>query len=350
MARRVLTVNGGSATVKFAVFDGDRRVAKWQVNDADAGAGNLPDGPFDAIGHRVVHGGIKLNRHQIVTDDLIAELCRARALDPAHLPREIKLIQAFRDRFPEIPQVACFDTVFHHDLPRVAQMLPIPRHYFEAGVRRLGFHGLSYAYLVGQLGLEAKGRVIIAHLGSGASMAAIREGVPLDTTMGFTPEAGLVMGTRPGDLDPGLLVYLMRTENLSPEAMDEFVSKQCGLTGISGGTPDMRELVARRAHDQAAGDAFDAFCYTARKWMGAYTAVLAGLDTLVFSGGIGEHSPDVRASICEGFEFLGLQLDVAANASNADLISTPESRVKVRVIPTDEEKMIAQIVSEILQR
>jgi acetate kinase len=285
------------------------------------------------------------------------ELRRTQPLDLAHLPREIALIEAFHERFPDLAQIACFDTVFNRPLPRVAQMLPIPRRYFESGVRRLGFHGLSYEYLLEELrrtrGDGAGGRLILAHLGSGASMAALRNGSPVDTSMAFTPTSGLMMGTRSGDLDPGLLVYIMRTEKLTPEQMDEFVSHRCGLAGVSESTSDMRELLSRSAYEEKAREAVDLFCYQAKKWIGAYAAVLGGIDTLVFSGGIGEHSPEVRAGICEGLGFLGIQLDPALNGgciANAGVISAPGSRTAVCVIPTDEEVMIARIVSEFLSR
>jgi acetate kinase len=254
-----------------------------------------------------------------------------------------------------LPQVACFDTAFHRDLPEVAQLLPIPRSYYEAGVRRFGFHGLSYTYLMRELerldGPEAaNGRVILAHLGSGASMAAVREGKAIDTTMAFTPTAGLVMGTRPGDLDPGLLIYMTRTEKKTPEEMDEFISHRCGLIGVSETSPDMRDLLARRATDKRAAEAVALFCYQARKWIGALTAALGGLDTLVFAAGIGEKSPEVRAEICTGLEFLGVRLDPARNARNEPIISTEDSNVRVRIIRTDEEMVIARAVSRVLSR
>ena len=319
---------------------------------SSAWAGNKQ---FQAIGHRIVHGGVRLDRHQVVTANLVQELRRTQPLDLAHLPREIALIEAFRERLPGVVQIACFDTAFHRQLPRIAQILPIPRRYFEAGIRRLGFHGLSYAYLLEELrrsaGAAADGRVILAHLGSGASLTALDRGVPVDTSMAFTPTSGLMMGTRPGDLDPGLLTYLMRSEKLTPEQMEEFVSHHCGLAAVSGSTSDMRELIARRGHDEKAREAFDLFCYQAKKWIGAYTAVLGGLDTLVFSGGIGEHSPEVRAAICEGLECLGIQLDSALNArfvGASGMISGASSRVAVRVIPTDEELMIARIVFDLI--
>ena len=251
-----------------------------------------------------------------------------------------------------MPQVACFDTAFHRNLPRVAQLMPIPHHYFEAGVRRFGFHGISYSYLMEELlrvagAKAAQGKVILAHLGSGASMAAVRGGECVDTTMAFTPTAGLVMGTRPGDMDPGLLLYLMRTEKLTPQQMDDFINQKCGLIGLSDGISDMRDLLSKQDTDSPAADAVNVFCYQARKWIGALSAAMGGLDTLVFSGGIGEHSPEIRAAICDGLAFLDLHVDATGNAATQPVISTHTSRVTVRVIKTDEEATIAQIVQSL---
>ncbi len=293
--RVILTVNGGSSSIKFAIFacgEPPQRILAARSNGsgcpapgsprrtqgqpapdsrpvdastfsgaADALIGylreRLGDAKIAGIGHRVVHGGVHLLDHQLVTQDLVDELRRNQPLDLAHLPREIALIEAFRKAFPSLPQVACFDTAFHRDLPNVARLLPIPRHYFDQGIRRFGFHGLSFTYLMNRLAevagpQAADGRVILAHLGSGASMAAVRGGKPIDTTMAFTPTAGLVMGTRPGDLDPGLLVYMMRVQKMSPDEMDAFISQKCGMLGVSGTSSDMRDLAARRAADPRA--------------------------------------------------------------------------------------------------
>jgi acetate kinase len=388
-----LTVNGGSSSIKFAVFSATsplKRLFSGQVErigtpgarltatrDSSSGPETLPvvaatfhagvqsivnylhqrlgKSAIGAIGHRIVHGGVHLLDNQLVTAELIAELRRTQPLDLAHLPREIALIEGFRQAFPAVPQIACFDTAFHRNLPLVAQLLPIPRRYHDAGVRRFGFHGLSYTYLMSQLtalaGPEiANGRVILAHLGSGASMAAVRGGKPIDTTMAFTPTSGLVMGTRPGDLDPGLLVYLMKEQKLSNAEMDKFISQQCGLLGVSETSSDMRDLLAARAADPRAADAVELFCYQAKKHLCALTATLGGLDTLVFSGGIGEHAPEVRAGICQGLDFLGLKLDASRNARGCDVISADQSRIVIRIIPTDEEIVIARIVRSILQQ
>ncbi len=392
MGDPILTINGGSSTVKFAAFTASsspRRILTGQVDgigraDTTLAATDTSRGEayrfaihatdhrqaahalidwiakwagarqFQAFGHRIVHGGVRLDKHQVATSDLVEELRRTQPLDLAHLPREIALIEAFRERLPGVTQIACFDTAFHRSLPRLARILPIPRRYVNAGIRRLGFHGLSYAFLLEELrriaGSAADGRVILAHLGSGASLTALHRGVPVDTSMAFTPTSGMIMGARPGDLDPGLLVYLLRSEKWTPEQVDEFVSHGCGLAGVSDSTSDMRELIARRAHDEYAREAFDLFCYQARKWIGAYTAALGGLETLVFSGGIGEHSPEVRGGICEGLECLGVRLDPALNrrfTGSAGMISEPGSGVAVHVIPTDEELMIARIVLDL---
>jgi len=393
MSASILTINGGSSSIKFAVIDPSepfKRTFSGQVERIGLPGTQLtatrealasPDTqPIEAdtfataadnliaylherlgsrslagIGHRVVHGGVHLLEHQLITPSLVDELRRTQPLDLAHLPREIALIEAFRDAFPAVPQVACFDTAFHRDMPKVAQLLPIPRHYFAEGIRRFGFHGLSYTYLMHRLeevagSSAARGRVILAHLGSGASMAAVRGGKPIDTTMAFTPTAGLVMGTRPGDLDPGLLVYLMRTQDISPEQMDDFISNKCGLIGVSETSSDMRDLLERRASDPRAAQAVELFCYQARKFIGALTAALGGLDTLVFTAGIGEHCHAVRAEICDGLECMGIRLDADRNAKNKDVISTGEAQVTVRVIPTDEEVVIATVVQGFVER
>jgi acetate kinase len=284
---------------------------------------------------------------------MVAELHRLSPFDPEHLPEEILLTEAFHRRFPDLPQVACFDTAFHHDLPRVARLLPIPRRYEAQGVRRYGFHGLSYAFLMGELahldGAEAaQGRVILAHLGNGASLAAVRDGKPVDTSMSFTPTAGVPMSTRSGDLDPGLLWYLARTEGFDAKRFNEMVNFQSGLLGVSETSSDMHDLLDRETQDVRAAEAVALFCYQVKKWIGAFAAALGGLDTLVFAGGIGEHAPPVRARICDGLGFLGIELNETRNAKGAPLISPDAGRVTVRVIRTDEELMIARSVTRLL--
>jgi acetate kinase len=284
---------------------------------------------------------------------MVEELLRLSAFDPEHLPEEIQLTEAFHRRFPDLPQVACFDTAFHHDLPRVARLLPIPRRYEAQGVRRYGFHGLSYAFLMGELarlaGTEvARGRVILAHLGNGASLAAVRDGKPVDTSMSFTPTAGVPMSTRSGDLDPGLGWYLARTEGLDAKRFNEMVNFQSGLLGVSETSSDMRDLLEHETQDVRAAEAVALFCYQVKKWIGAFAAALDGLDTLVFAGGIGENAPTVRARICDGLGFLGIELEEKRNAANESVISAQTSRVPVRVMHTDEEWMIANTVCRVL--
>ncbi|MGZ9275264.1 MAG: acetate/propionate family kinase [Nitrospira sp.] len=387
----VLTLNAGSSSVKWALFragsppvrlaagkleriglpDGiltvtdaatgqsDRRTT--QVADHAAAVQVLIDQlaqsgkglSMQAIGHRVVHGGSRYAAPVVVSSEVLEELHRLSPYDPEHLPAEITLIEAFGTQYPQVPQVACFDTGFHQQLPRVARVLAIPRRYEKLGVRRYGFHGLSYAYLMEELkrvaGSDvARGRVILAHLGNGASMAAVRDGKSLDTTMGFTPASGLPMSTRSGDLDPGLFSYLSRTEGMTAEQFQDLVNARSGLLGLSEISPDMRDLLEQEGRDERAAEAVALFCYQGKKWIGAYAAALGGLDQLLFSGGIGEHAPAVRARMCEGLEFLGIRLDQGRNEADAAVISIPESRVTVRVMHTDEEIQIAQSVCRLL--
>jgi acetate kinase len=388
---RILTVNGGSSSIKFALFEGGGSLSRilegaidriglpeatFRVKGEDR-ANNLsrivaaPDHTvavgvlmdwleersgstaLAAVGHRVVHGGPKYYKPQRITAELIQELHRLSPFDPEHLPEEILLTEAFHRRFPDLPQVACFDTAFHHDLPRVAQLLPIPRRYEGQGVRRYGFHGLSYAFLTEELvrlgdRAATTGRVILSHLGNGASLAAVRDGKSFDTSMGFTSTAGVPMSTRSGDLDPGLVWYLSRTENMGAKQFNEMVNFQSGLLGISDTSSDMRDLLDRESKDVRAAEAVALFCYQVKKWIGAFAAALGGLDTLVFAGGIGENAPTVRSRICEGLGFLGIQLEEKQNAANEGVISTASGRVAVRVIRTDEERMIAKLVCCVL--
>ncbi len=387
----VLAVNGGSSSIKFALFKSndsfplvkagkiegvglrqgkfavqgpdDKDGCSWPVSASDplAAAGLLMDWIQEqikscelvAIGHRIVHGGPNYWQPQRVTPEMIAELRKLSPFDPEHLPEEILLMEQIHRRFPDLPQVACFDTAFHHDMPRVATMLPIPRRYEANGVRRYGFHGLSYSFLLQELervaGLEAaNGRVILAHLGNGASLAAVRNRTSIDTTMAFTPAAGLVMSTRSGDIDPGLPSFLARSEGMAPSRFDHLINHESGLLGISETSSDMRDLLKQEAADKRAAEAIDLFCYQAKKWIGAYAAVLEGLDTLVFAGGIGENAPPVRARICGGLGFLGMELDPSRNEAQVDVISTEGSRCVVRIIRTNEELMIARSVGQVL--
>ncbi len=313
--------------------------------DRHVGSGNLR-----AVGHRVVHGGMAYSRPELVTPEMLAELQRISPYDPEHLPSEIGLMRAFGQRYPKLQQVACFDTAFHHDMPRMARLLAIPRRYEKMGVRRYGFHGLSYAYLMKELARvgnkdEVDGRVILAHLGNGASLSAVKNGKPIDTTMGFTPASGIPMSRRSGDLDPGLVSYFSRTEGLSVEQFHRMVNTESGLLGVSEISPDLRDLLGQEQSDPRASEAVTLFCYQAKKAIGALAAALGGLDTLVFTAGIGEHSPVIRARICDGLSFLGIALDEARNETNEPVISRNDSRVTVRVMSTDEEREIAESVS-----
>ncbi len=308
-----------------------------------------------ALGHRVVHGGLRFSRPERVTDDMLAELRRISPYDPEHMPSEINFIEAFSQRSPTLPQIACFDTAFHYGMPPVARLLAIPRRYNSAGVQRYGFHGLSYAFLmkelvrVGKKG-EASGRIILAHLGNGASMAAVKEGQPRDTTMGFTPASGLPMSRRSGDLDPGLISYLAHTEGMTVERFHQMVNTESGLLGVSERSSDMRGLIEFEQSDPRAAEAVELFCYQARKGIGALAAVLGGLDSLVFSAGIGEHAPVIRARVCDGLEFLGVNIDHPRNEANGPIISIDGSPVTVRVIHTDEEREIADSVMHVLSQ
>jgi acetate kinase len=378
----VLAVNAGSSSLKFAVFApgeppprrargsveriGQPRAAlrldaaeprEVAATDHAAALSLVVDAlaargvGFEAVGHRIVHGGPRFVEPSTVTPSLLAELQRISPFDPEHLPAEIALIEAFARRFPRLPQVACFDTAFHRDLPRVSRLLPIPRKYEAEGIRRYGFHGLSYAYLTRILAREPGGvppRLVIAHLGNGASVAAIRNGTSVDTTMAFTPTAGLPMSRRSGDLDPGLVAYLARTEGMTPEQFHDMVNSRSGLLGISETSSDVRDLLARETADVRAGEALAIFCYHVRKTIGAYAAALGGLDALVFSGGIGENAAVIRARVCDELGFLGIALDPVRNADHAAVIST--GRVTVRVMRTDEEVEIACSTWEVLRQ
>jgi acetate kinase len=385
-----LAVNVGSSSIKFAAYEIgapkpllsgsldriglDGVTLSWRTGAGSAGERGqhkvIPDGKpateflldwlesrpefasVGAVGHRVVHG-LSRTEPARVTPELLEELHRATLFAPEHLPRELGLIEAFLARHRHLPQVACFDTAFHRSMPTVATLLPIPRHYQVQGVQRYGFHGLSYAYLLEELARlagpgAARDRVILAHLGNGASMAAVRGGSSVDTSMSLTPAAGLVMSTRTGDLDPGLVAFLADSEQMTVAQFRRMVNYESGLLGVSETSSDMRDLLAREDRDARAAEAVALFCYQAKKWVGAFAAALGGLDTLVFSAGVGERSAPIRARICDGLGFLGIELDDARNAANGPVISTDASRVTVRVIPTDEEQMIVRSVARLL--
>ncbi|NDP20730.1 MAG: acetate/propionate family kinase [Paludibacter sp.] len=386
----ILTINGGSSSIKFAVYQVLESLEKTLYGKIDriglSGTvltfnnqtknkqesisfnasdhltvvnlliewleGQLDFASIIAIGHRVVYG-MKHQEPEIITNKLLDELQRIELYDPDHLPGEIELIKGFLQRYPQLPQMACFDTAFHSTMPRIAKILPIPRRYEQKGVQRYGFHGLSYAYLMEELARldgkkAASGRVILAHLGNGASMAAVLDGRCIDTTMAFTPASGLMMSTRSGDVDPGLITFLARTENMTALQFDKMVNHESGLIGVSESSSDMLDLLELEKEDIRATEAVTLFCYQAKKQIGAYAAALGGLDTLVFSGGIGENSHAVRSRICDGLGFLGIEINHKLNIANKSVISTDNSTVTVRVIHTDEEWMIAKTVYKIM--
>jgi acetate kinase len=382
----VLVVNSGSSSLKFAVYmpgtppirdlrgtidrhagmltwagpDGASKREPFSAADRSAMAGQFLDwlarrvnlDSLAAVGHRVVHGGPRFDRPTRIDADLITELGRLAPFDPEHLPAEIGFIESVRGRLPTIPQVACFDTTFHRDLPDVARRLPLPRSLDDKGIRRYGFHGLSFAYLIEELtrlgGGTPPARVVLAHLGNGASLAAVQDGRCIDTTMGFSPAGGIPMSTRTGDLDPGVLQYLAAAEKMTPDALRDLVTRRAGLLGVSGVSGDMRELLRRESTDPHCREAVELFCYAVRKQIGAYAAALGGLDALVFSGGVGEHAAPVRARVCDGLGFLGIVLDDGRNAAGDGVVSTDTASVSVRVMPTDEERVIARETFAIL--
>ena len=382
LMQRILTINGGSSSIKFALFDVVclKRVLEGAIEriglldaslwikgldsdvsrpiaapDHETAVAVLMDSidctALAAVGHRVVHGGQRYSKPHLISDEMIAGLKKLSPFDPEHLPEELMLIDAFHRRFPHLKQMACFDTAFHRDLPRVSTLLPIPRRFDESGVRRYGFHGLSYEFLMQELvrlgdAAATNGRVILAHLGNGASLSAVRDGKPVDTSMGFTPASGLMMSTRSGDMDPGVASYLMQSGKLTIEQFSHLVNHESGLLGVSGTSSDMRDLLMRETRDLCAFEAVELFCYQVKKYIGAYAAALGGLDTLVFSGGIGENSAAIRSRASEGLAFLGIEIDEKRNAGNEPVISN--GRVIVRVIHTDEELMIAKSVCSML--
>jgi len=335
----ILSVNTGSSSLKVALFSSD-------LHDIDRVEVGVPDGdepgamataldrlertagwPPVAVGHRVVHGGPSLFDPVLVDEDVLAELRRSVSFAPVHLPAAIACIELVHERLPGVSQVACFDTAFHRTMPEVAQRFPLPDELWEQGVRRYGFHGLSYEYVVGALGAELGERAVVAHLGGGSSLVALRDGVSVDTTMGFTPTGGVVMGTRSGDLDPGVIVHLLRAHGFDVDGLEELLDHESGLRALSGGTSDMKALLDARDHDARARLAVDVYCDRVGKAIGAFAAVLGGLDTLVFTGGIGEHSIAIREQTCAGLEFLSAE---------------------VRVVPTDEDVVIARHVRQLV--
>src|SRR5271156_5021141 len=391
---RVLTMNRGSATLKSTLYEVGRDPGKRaealvsisvaysyttsaRLKIADANCTTLLDSSvkgtdsnaaleaifawlhkheylsgLQAAGHRLVHGGARYSEPQRITPKFLAALKKLVPLDPDHPPAAIKGIKFVAKKFPKLAQVACFDTAFHGSLPTVAKMYALPRRFYDEGVRRYGFHGLSFEYIVGELRkLDAKlaaGRVIVAHLGSGASIVALQDGKSMDTSMGFTPLEGLVMSARSGDVDPGLLLYLLAAKKMSAKEAGTLLNKRAGLLGVSASTGAMRELLEKAPQDAHAAEAIDLFCYRTKKYVGAYAAALGVLDALVFTGGIGERAPAIRQRICGGLDFLGIRLDAVRNTANAPVISATDSRVNVRVIQTNEDLMIVQHVITVL--
>ncbi|MHB1922391.1 MAG: acetate/propionate family kinase [Chitinophagaceae bacterium] len=388
--RGLLAINSGSSSIKFAFYNYSRSLklllkgeverigmknAQLQVTHSHSAKIiriSLPSGDqeevinflmdwlkkqndFDSvkwIGHRIVHG-MKHSAPERITAALLDELRQIIPFDPEHLPVEIKLVEAFGKKFPSLLQIACFDTSFHSNMPPVAKLLPIPRRYRAMGIKRYGFHGLSFAYLMEELiriagKKKAKGKIILAHLGNGASLAALKDGKSLDTSMGFTPSSGLIMGTRTGDLDPGVAWYLMQKGKLSPGQFSDLINHQSGLLGISETSSDMRELKKCQGTDPRAAEAIELFCYQTKKWIGSFMAVLGGLDTLIFSGGIGAHDPEARTQICQGLQSFGIVLDENRNQGNEAVISAEQSPVCIRVISTNEELMIARMVGQVI--
>ena len=385
----LLAINAGSSSIKFALYEqkglkplfygemeniGDvnaqlnfTNALSNQSRQFDVGGSdrktlirfladwlNMQEGfnRVTAIGHRLVQG-MQYQRPEKITDQLLLALKKITAYDPEHIPGEIEIIEIFVKNFPTVEQVACFDTDFHHTMPKIAALLPIPRRYFEKGIRRYGFHGLSYAYLLEELSAltnpkTANAKIIIAHLGNGASVAAIEHRKSMDCSMGFTPNSGLPMGTRSGDIDPGFLYYLMQEEKLSPQKINVLLNHESGLLGISETSSNMRELLKKQDTDSRASEAIALFCYQTKKCIGAYAAALGGIDTLIFSGGIGEHTPQIRTQICDTLKFLGIEIDENKNKNNADIISMPDAKVTIRVMHTNEELMIAKLVYEYL--
>ena len=378
--QNILALNSGSSSLKFAMYEfsgaGERLLLRGEAENIGAPSGHLwlrtADGssivdqlrPISdhqtalqmaldelkrgkypspaAIGHRVVNGG----RHsfpQKVTAQILTDLRNLIPLAPLHLPAEIKIMEAVASQAPRIPQVACFDTAFHRRLPELAQRFPLPRKLFDEGLRRYGFHGLSYEYVLQELGSAAKGqRLVMAHLGNGCSLAAVRDGSPVDTSMGLTPTGGVMMGARTGDLDPGVPIYLLREKGYDAAKLERLVDAESGLLGVSELTSDMKTLLAKRNSDPRAAEAIAMFCRSIRKEIGAFAAVLGGLDILVFTGGIGERAPAVREEICRDLGHLGVRLDPVRNNAEEDIISAAQSACLVRVVATNEELMIAR--------
>jgi acetate kinase len=387
----ILAVNTGSSSIKFSLYESGAsdellfsgtltriglKDGRFSVTDAegrfiDCQRAETADhseacrhvfswivahgpGMPDAVGHRIVHGGARHTAPEKVSPELLASVTELISYAPEHLPQALNAIRQAAWVFPGVFQVACFDTAFHCTMPSTARLYPLPEPYRSEGVQRYGFHGLSYEYILSELsaGREAlarKGRVILAHLGHGASMAAVRDGRSVETTMGFSPAGGLVMGTRTGDLDPGVFLFLLQKGRLTPDGLRDLVNRRSGMLGVSGMSDDMRDLLDAEKLHESAHEAVELFCYQARKQLGALSAVLGGLDMLVFTGGIGEHAPEVRRRICSGLDFLGIRLDPEKNLENLPVVSHDSSRVVVRVMKTNEELTIVRQTRRLLE-
>jgi acetate kinase len=386
----ILVINAGSSSIKIRIYDAE--ATSIVLADMSVDKAGLPGAAFSvtgsglverkellnsesyddavlkiideirrssiskisAIGHRVVHGGNLFVEPTLISEDTIVGLRKLFDIDPDHLPSVVKIIEALLEALPGVPQIACFDTAFYKDLPRVAQIVPIPRKFDEMGIRRYGFHGLSYTYLLEKLSMEcgdqaANGRVIFAHLGSGASITATSQSKPLDTTMGLTPASGIPMSTRSGDVDPGVFLQLHKLAGLDYEQINALLSKESGLLGVSETSADMYELLENQANDIRASEAVELFCYEVKKAIGAFATVLGGVDTIVFSGGMGENAPRIRERILRGLEFLGVELHDERNYASEACISSDASRVGVHVFHTDESSVIVRQVKQILQ-
>lgn len=383
----IVTVNAGSSSIKLAVFTlrgGVEKISEASVMGIGQDSASLvtakgtqqisashhkeaadvlvnwlvgqtANATIVAVGHRIVHGGPNYYETLTATDEVLADLRQLAAFDPEHLQVEAELVTVFRGVLPQAQQILCFDTAFHHDLPTYSRLLPIPRHFEAKGLRRYGFHGLSYAYILDELRrvegeTAANGKVIIAHLGSGASLAALQNGKPIDTTMSMTPASGITMSTRSGDLDPGLVLYLAQTQGYDVERFNHLVNFESGLLGISETTADMKKLLEIESDDQRAKDAVDIFCYQVKKSIGGFAAALGGLNTLVFTGGMGENAPKIRARICEGLEILGVTIDIDRNQKGERLVSADHGQVGVHVIQTDEATTIARETAQLIDK
>src|SRR3954471_1129239 len=371
----ILAINSGSSSLKVTLFALDEALPRRAT--ANIGRIGLEDPAppgtatnFDdalrlaleeierqarfepvAIGHRLVHGGEKHTEPERITASVLADLRDIEVIDPTHMPQALSLIEAVERRYPALAQFACFDTAFHQTMPLVARQYPLPRRTWSAGIRRYGFHGLSCESILEQLRANdptaAQGRVLIAHLGNGASITAVHHGKSVDTSMGFSPTGGLMMGTRSGDLDPSVVIYLARTTRCGPDALERMVTQESGLLGISGISSDMRDVL-NRTDSSEAREAIALYCHTGRKHLAALPATLNGVDPIVFTGGIGEHAAAIRAGICAGLEYLGVDIAPERNASDEAIISRPHARVVVRVMKTDEDLIIAGHVRRLL--